>query len=48
VKPVITESAQLADARGFAWLRALVGSIGCVFAALSLWIMRTRRDEGDA
>jgi hypothetical protein len=44
----ITDPAQLADARGFAWFWAFLGSIGVVFGALSLWMLRTQRDEGDA
>jgi len=40
----ISDPTQLADAKGFAWFWAFLGSIGVVFGAVGLWLMRAEVD----
>ena len=40
----IADEAQKADALGFAWFWAFLGTVGVVFGALGLWIIRTHRE----
>ena len=44
----ITDPVLKADAKGFAWFWAFLGMVGVAFGALSLWIIRTQKDDGDA
>ncbi|HKA46448.1 MAG TPA: hypothetical protein VKF40_30925 [Burkholderiales bacterium] len=46
--PEMTDSAQIADAKGFAWFWTFLGSVGVVLGALSFWIARTQRHRDDA
>jgi hypothetical protein len=39
----ITDAVMLADARGFAWFYAFLGTIGVAFAAIGVWIVKTHR-----
>lgn len=41
----MTDAVQLADARGFAGFWSFLGVIGATMAAVSLWMLRTARDE---
>lgn len=43
----MTDPAQVADAKGFAGFWAFLGTIGVVLGAVSVWIVRTGREEGD-
>ena len=43
----MTDAAQIADAKGFAWFWAFLGAIGVVFGAVSLWIARTEKNTDD-
>jgi hypothetical protein len=42
----ITDPAQAADAKGFAWFWAFLAAIGLVFALISWWMARTQKEEG--
>lgn len=44
----IMDPVQLADAKGFAWFWAFLGSISVVFGAVGIWIVRTEKDGEDA
>ena len=44
----ITDAEQLADARGFAWFWAFLGSIGVLFGLIGLWLAKTDTPHGDA
>jgi hypothetical protein len=37
----IADPAQAADAKGFAWFWAFLGTVAVVLGAVSLWIVRT-------
>jgi hypothetical protein len=41
----IADPVQKADAVGFAWFWAFLGAVAVVVGALSLWILRTHKDE---
>jgi hypothetical protein len=41
----MTDPVQRADARGFAWFWAFLGTIGVAFGAVSFWIVRTQKDH---
>lgn len=41
----MTDPVQLADARGFAGFWSFLGVVGATMAAVSLWMLRTARDE---
>ena len=43
----ITDPVQLADAKGFAWFWAFLGSIAVVFGAVGVWLVRTHKDSED-
>ena len=43
----ITDTAQLADAKGFAWFWVFLGSVSVVFGAVGIWIVRTQKDGED-
>ncbi len=40
----ITDAKQAADARGFAWFWAFLGSVATAFGLLSVWLLRTQKD----
>jgi hypothetical protein len=44
----MTDPAQVADAKGFAWFWVFLGTIAIVLGAVSLWILRTQNDHDDA
>lgn len=44
----MTDPAQAADAKGFAWFWAFLGSVAVVLAAVSMWIVRTQNNDEDA
>lgn len=39
---------QAADAKGFAWFWAFLGTIAVVLGASALWVLRTQKDGEDA
>ena len=41
----ITDPTQRADAKGFAWFWAFLGSVAVLFGGLSWWIVRTEPDD---
>ena len=41
----IADATQKADAKGFAWFWAFLGSVATVFALLSWWMVRTHKDD---
>ena len=41
----IVDPVQRADGYGFAWFWTFLGAIGVVFGALSVWILKTHREE---
>lgn len=41
----MTDATQIADARGFAGFWSFLGVVGATMAAVSLWMLRTARDE---
>jgi hypothetical protein len=41
----IADPMQRADGFGFAWFWTFLGTIGVVFGALSVWILRTEREK---
>jgi hypothetical protein len=44
----ITDPAQAADARGFAWFWAFLGAVAVALGTLSLWILRAQKNGEDA
>ena len=44
----LTDSTQMADARGFAWFWTFLGSVASGFGVLAWWVARTHREEKDA
>jgi hypothetical protein len=40
----ITDPTQLADAKGFAWFWAFLGSVAGAFGLLGWWVVRTKKD----
>jgi ABC-type Na+ efflux pump permease subunit len=44
----MTEPQQIADAKGFAMFWAFLGCIAVIMCAISVWIMRTRKDSDGA
>ena len=42
----ITDARLAADSRGFAWFWTFLGLIAVVFAAVSWWMIRTHKEEG--
>ena len=44
----IADPVQKADATGFAWFWAFLGSVGVVFGALGIWIAKTYKEPEDA
>jgi hypothetical protein len=43
----MTDAAQVADAKGFAGFWAFLGTIAVVLGAVSVWIVRTGKEDGD-
>ena len=43
----VTDAQKLADARGFAWFWAFLGTIGAVFAAISWWMAKGYKERGE-
>lgn len=43
----MTDAAQVADASGFAWFWAFLGSVAVALAAASMWILRTQKNDDD-
>ena len=41
----IEDPVQRADGYGFAWFWTFLGAIGVVFGALSVWILKTQKEE---
>ena len=41
----ITDPVQLSDAKGFAMFWAFLGTVGLVFGALGVWIVRTHKES---
>ena len=41
----IADAAQMADAKGFAWFWAFLGSVATVFGLLAWWMVRTQKDD---
>ena len=41
----ITDPAQLADAKGFAWFWAFLGGVAIVFGAVGIWLVRTQKES---
>ena len=41
----IEDPVQRADGYGFAWFWTFLGTIGVVFGALSVWILKTQKEE---
>ncbi len=41
----IADGTQKADAKGFAWFWAFLGSVATVFGLLALWLVRTQKDD---
>jgi hypothetical protein len=44
----ITDPRELADARGFAWFWAFLGSVAMGLGLLAWWIARNHREDEDA
>ncbi len=40
----IVDPVQLADAKGFAWFWAFLGTVSVAFGGLGIWLIRTHRD----
>ena len=40
----IKDPTQLADAKGFAWFWAFLGTVGVAFGALGVWMTKTQQD----
>ena len=43
--PDIADAKVAADARGYAWFWAFLGSIAVIFGGISWWMVRTHKDE---
>ena len=43
----MTDPAQVADAKGFAWFWVFLGSVALALGAVSWWIVRTQQDSGE-
>jgi len=43
----MTDPAQVADAKGFAWFWAFLGTVAVAFGAVSWWIVRTQNRGED-
>lgn len=43
----MTDPAQAADAKGFAWFWAFLGTVAVALGAVSLWILRTQNSGED-
>ena len=41
----IADATQKADAKGFAWFWAFLGSVATVFGLLAVWMVRTQKDD---
>ena len=41
----LTDPTQKADAIGFAWFWTFLGSVGVAFGAVSVWIVRTQKND---
>lgn len=41
----ITDPAQLADAKGFAWFWVFLGGVAVVFGAVGIWLVKTEKEE---
>jgi hypothetical protein len=44
----MTDPVQAADAKGFAWFWAFLGTVAVVLGAVSMWIVQTQNDGEDA
>lgn len=44
----MTDPVQVADARGFAWFWAFLGTVAVALGAASMWIVRTQKNDDDA
>jgi hypothetical protein len=44
----MTDPVQVADAKGFAWFWAFLGTVAAALGAVSLWIVRTQPGGEDA
>lgn len=44
----ITDSAQAADAVGFAWFWTFLGSVAIALGLASWWVVRNTREDGDS
>jgi len=44
----MTDSAQIADARGYAMFWTFLGVVAVAMGALSVWIVRTQKDDTDS
>ena len=44
----MTDPVQAADAKGFAWFWAFLGTVAVVLGAVSMWIVRTQNNDEDA
>ena len=44
----MTDPAQVADAKGFAWFWAFLGTVAVGLGAVSLWILRTESGSDDS
>ena len=42
----IVDPVQRSDGYGFAWFWTFLGVVGVVFGALSVWIIKTHKEEG--
>ncbi len=40
----IVDPAQQADAKGFSWFWAFLGTVAVVFGGVGIWIVRTNKD----
>jgi len=41
----IADATQKADAKGFAWFWTFLGSVATVFGLVSVWMVRTHKDD---
>jgi len=44
----MTDPAQIADARGYAMFWTFLGVVAAAMGALSVWIVRTQKDDTDS
>lgn len=44
----MTDPVQVADARGFAWFWAFLGTVAAALGAASMWIVRTSKNDDNA